>query len=82
MPAGEVGVLVGQSGNCDGGAASFRPGSLSNACSSGHFWSLHDGGANFAFADGSTRFLRFDAATVLPQLATRSGGETVRADID
>ena len=39
------------------------------------FWSLHPGGANFAFADGSVRFLPFAADSVLPALATRAGGE-------
>jgi prepilin-type processing-associated H-X9-DG protein len=42
-----------------------------------HFWSLHSGGANFAFADGSVRFLRYEAAAIMPALATRAGGEVV-----
>ena len=44
------------------------------------FWSLHPGGANFAFADGSVKFLRYSAADILPALATRAGGEAVPSD--
>ncbi|MDY3558268.1 DUF1559 domain-containing protein [Gemmata sp. JC673] len=44
-------------------------------CAVLQFWSLHDGGANFAFADGSVRFLSYSANNVLPALATRAGGE-------
>jgi prepilin-type processing-associated H-X9-DG protein len=40
-----------------------------------HFWSLHPGGANFAFCDGSVRFLPYSANDILPALATRAGGE-------
>ena len=42
-----------------------------------HYWSLHPGGANFAFCDGSVRFLRYEADAILPALATRAGGEVV-----
>jgi prepilin-type N-terminal cleavage/methylation domain-containing protein/prepilin-type processing-associated H-X9-DG protein len=49
-------------------------------CDSGHFWSLHAGGANFLFGDGSTRFLSYSAVSVLPMLATRNGGEVIPAD--
>jgi prepilin-type N-terminal cleavage/methylation domain-containing protein/prepilin-type processing-associated H-X9-DG protein len=53
-----------------------------------HFWSWHPGGANWAFADGSVRFLTYSIASkqvlasqnVLEQLATRNGGEVVQAD--
>jgi prepilin-type processing-associated H-X9-DG protein len=33
------------------------------------------GGANFIFADGSARFLTYDAAPIMPALASRAGGE-------
>jgi prepilin-type processing-associated H-X9-DG protein/prepilin-type N-terminal cleavage/methylation domain-containing protein len=46
-------------------------------CTMFQYWSLHDGGANFAFADGSVRFLPYSADTILPALATRNGGEVV-----
>jgi prepilin-type processing-associated H-X9-DG protein len=55
----------------------YGPGNLSNPCDRYHFWSLHSGGANFAFADGSVRFLAYSAKDVLPALATRDGGETI-----
>ncbi len=42
-----------------------------------HFWSLHNMGSNFAFADGAVRFLSYDIGeTTLKALATRAGGET------
>lgn len=34
-------------------------------------------GANFAFADGSVRFLSYSANPIMPALATREGGEVV-----
>jgi len=55
----------------------FGPGRLDNPCDSYHFWSLHAGGANFAFGDGSVKFLRHSAAAILPALASGRGGETV-----
>ncbi len=59
------------------GPIRFGPGRLDNRCDRYHFWSLHSGGANFAFADGSVRFLKYSAADILPALATRAGGESV-----
>jgi prepilin-type N-terminal cleavage/methylation domain-containing protein/prepilin-type processing-associated H-X9-DG protein len=50
-----------------------------------HFWSLHPGGANWALADGSVRFISYAAGgpenpsgphTVIGAMATRYGGET------
>jgi prepilin-type processing-associated H-X9-DG protein len=45
------------------------------------FWSLHPGGCNFLFCDGSVRFIK---ETVNPQifsfLSTRASGEVVSAD--
>jgi len=56
----------------------FGPGSMDNPCDIFHFWSLHTGGANFLFADGAVRFLRYDADPLMPALATRAGGEAVQ----
>jgi len=63
--------------NCDFSAPAFRPGRINDACDVNHFWSLHAGGANFAFADGSVRFLRYSSSEVMPALATRAGGEVI-----
>ena len=65
---------------CPTGPYAFRPGSLTEQCDALHFWSLHPGGANFAFCDGSVRFLPHSADGILPALATRAGGETVSLD--
>jgi prepilin-type processing-associated H-X9-DG protein len=62
---------------CVGPIYSFSYGRLDNSCDRYHLWSLHQGGANFGFADGSVRFLRYDVADILPSLATRAGGEVV-----
>jgi prepilin-type processing-associated H-X9-DG protein len=53
-----------------------------------HFWSLHQGGGNWAFADASVHFIAYNVSkaqdtssnpvmNVLEMLATRSGGESV-----
>jgi prepilin-type processing-associated H-X9-DG protein len=55
----------------------LRPGRFESPCDEAHFWSLHAGGANFAFADGSVRFLRYSQSPILRALATRAGGESV-----
>lgn len=49
-------------------------------CGHTHFWSFHPSGANFAFCDGSVRYLSYSADSILPALATRAGGETISAD--
>ena len=50
---------------------------FNDPCGMFHFWSPHTGGANFAFADGSVRLLRYTANPIMPALATRAGGEVV-----
>ena len=43
--------------------------------------SFHPGGANFAFADGSVRFVKDSVSMVTYQsLGTRNGGEVVSSD--
>ena len=58
----------------------FGAGGWADPCSAFHFWSLHPGGANFAFCDGSVRFLPYSADSILPALATRAGVEVVALD--
>jgi prepilin-type N-terminal cleavage/methylation domain-containing protein/prepilin-type processing-associated H-X9-DG protein len=55
----------------------FQQGRFDDPCGMFHFWSPHPGGANFLLADGSVRFLRYEADPILPALATRAGGEPV-----
>jgi prepilin-type processing-associated H-X9-DG protein len=62
---------------CPRGPYSFSAGSLYNHCDALHFWSLHSGGANFLFADGSVHFLAYSADSLMPALASRAGSENV-----
>jgi prepilin-type processing-associated H-X9-DG protein/prepilin-type N-terminal cleavage/methylation domain-containing protein len=65
---------------CAAAGTRFGPGRLDNPCDRNHLWSLHRGGANFAFADGSVRHLPHAADSVLPALSTRAGGEVIPHD--
>lgn len=64
--------------DCRSGPYEFGPGRLSDPCSTFHFWSLHVSGGHFLFADGSAHFLPYSAASMLPALSTRAGGESVQ----
>jgi prepilin-type N-terminal cleavage/methylation domain-containing protein/prepilin-type processing-associated H-X9-DG protein len=55
----------------------FSPGNITNNCDSNHFWSLHTGGSNWLFGDGSVHFLPYAASAQTIPLATRAGGEVV-----
>jgi prepilin-type N-terminal cleavage/methylation domain-containing protein/prepilin-type processing-associated H-X9-DG protein len=57
----------------------FGPGSAGGPCNGddNHFWSFHDGGANWVFGDGSVRFLPYTASALTLPLASRNGGEVV-----
>lgn len=63
--------------HCERGPYRFSRGSVSEQCDLFHYWSLHSGGGKFVFADGSVRFLRYEASDQMPALASRSGGEVV-----
>ena len=69
---------------CNGSApdrwVGFQAGDVNQTCDQCHFWSLHPGGANWLFGDGSARFLTYGANTILGQLVTRAGGEVISAD--
>ncbi len=60
---------------CPPGPYHFEAAMFSDPCGAFRFWSPHGGGANFAMADGSVRFIRYSANEVMPALATRAGGE-------
>jgi prepilin-type N-terminal cleavage/methylation domain-containing protein/prepilin-type processing-associated H-X9-DG protein len=56
----------------------FEPGDIFNQCHMGHYWSLHPGGMNTLFADGSVRFLSYGMApATFAALCSRAGGEVV-----
>jgi prepilin-type N-terminal cleavage/methylation domain-containing protein/prepilin-type processing-associated H-X9-DG protein len=79
---GVVDVLVKPQGfpeidACPVGPYSYGPGTITNNCDTFHFWSLHQGGCSWLFADGSVRFIPYTAASILPALATRAGNDKV-----
>ncbi len=63
--------------SCPDGPYEFVPGRYGQRCDTLHFWSYHPGGAVFAMCDGSTRLIGYSANEIMPQLATRDGGEMV-----
>jgi prepilin-type N-terminal cleavage/methylation domain-containing protein len=73
----EPNLLPVMKGSCPPGIYSYAPGSLKNQCDMFHFWSPHIGGAFFLFEDGSVHFIPYAAASLLPALASRDGGESV-----
>jgi prepilin-type processing-associated H-X9-DG protein/prepilin-type N-terminal cleavage/methylation domain-containing protein len=64
--------------SCPSGPYFFSPGRIDNPCDQFHYYSLHPGGANFLFADGSVHFLSYGIKNeVMRALASMSGGEVV-----
>jgi len=64
---------------CPTGPYAYGPGKIFEPCDNFHFWSLHNGGSQFLWGDGSVRFVSYDNAAILPALSTRNGGEAVSA---
>ncbi len=58
----------------------YRPDLFTSTSSYTHFWSPYPGGGMWAFGDGSVRFVPYTAASLVPSMATRSGGEVVNTD--
>jgi prepilin-type N-terminal cleavage/methylation domain-containing protein/prepilin-type processing-associated H-X9-DG protein len=65
---------------CNPNKIYYQPGNVNDDCDQVHFWSLHSGGANWAMADASVRFIGYSADPLLPALATRAGGEVISND--
>jgi prepilin-type N-terminal cleavage/methylation domain-containing protein/prepilin-type processing-associated H-X9-DG protein len=55
----------------------FKPGQVTDYCDTHHFWSFHQGGAHWLYADGSVRFMPYEGSLLVPKLGTRAGGEVV-----
>jgi hypothetical protein len=63
---------------CPSSKVGFQPGNVNNNCDQPHFWSMHTNGGNFLCGDGSVHYLTYGISlTVLTQLCTRNGGESV-----
>jgi prepilin-type N-terminal cleavage/methylation domain-containing protein/prepilin-type processing-associated H-X9-DG protein len=63
----------------------FRPGSINDPANTHrfHYWSQHDAGSNFLFADGSVHFIAYDIGqSTFNALGTRSGGENIPANFN
>ena len=64
---------------CPASKVGLQQGAIQNPCDQVHFWSLHTGGSNFLFGDGSAHFVKYQGNSILPAMCTRAGGEEVDA---
>jgi prepilin-type N-terminal cleavage/methylation domain-containing protein len=62
---------------CPATKVGFQPGNVNQTCDQAHWWSLHTAGGNFLRCDGSVKFYTYQMDSILPQLCTKDGGETV-----
>jgi len=57
-----------------------EPGGVSNPCSCNHLYSMHTGGANFVFGDGSVHYISYSInVATLEALSTFAAGDLVDA---
>jgi len=75
LGAREINAWIQGNAQCELGPYHFQAGDLDQQCDSLHFWSMHPGGENFVFADGSVKFLPYEADVILPAMATIKGRE-------
>ena len=74
-PEGSGALVIAHTGEGHG------PNSPSGLAHGDQYWSLHPGGANFLFADGSVHFIKeLINFPIFQAMATRAGGEVVSAD--
>jgi len=85
--SGEGDVVLGARGyqyaaalGCPSSYVGFQSGRFNNPCDQVHFWSPHDGGANFLRGDASVRFCTYAINQILPQFFTRNGNEVFNID--
>jgi len=60
---------------CPASKVGFQPGRLDVDCDQVHYWSLHNGGGNWLYADASVHFWTYAYNNILPAACSRNGGE-------
>ena len=89
MYFGATDVVLGTNELTNAGASTdrdvFRPGSINDPANAHrfHYWSQHEGGSNFLFADGSVHFLSYDIGQqTFMALGTRAGDEVLTTNFN